>query len=360
MGLVKAGLDTYISYPMTPTSPILHFLASNAEKFKLKVIHPENEIAVMLMALGFSYCGEKAAVGTSGGGFCLMTEGLSFSAMAELPVVVILGQRPGPSTGLPTYSSQTELHFALHAGQGEFARFIAAPGDAEEAYYWAGTALNLSAKFQMPAIVLTDKALGEGSYSFDEDIVKGLKEETPLMWDRKGPYKKYLNTATGVSPCAFVPDKDAVVKVNSYEHDENGITTEDPAVTKTMQDKRLRKEKLLRDELENYDTVKVHGNKDSAVALLCWGSNKGVAVEAAEHFGLKVIQPIVMSPFPLGRFKEALRGVERLIAVEGNATGQLVELVNKYGVAAPEKILKYDGRPFSLDELIGKIGEIVQ
>ncbi len=360
MGLVKGGLNTYISYPMTPTSPILHFLASGAERFKLKVIHPENEIAVMLMALGFSYCGEKVAVGTSGGGFCLMTEGLSFSAMAELPVVIIIGQRPGPSTGLPTYSSQTELHFALHAGQGEFARFIVAPGDAEEAYYWSGMALNISTKFQLPSIILTDKALGEGSYSFDIDSVKGLKEEMPLMWDRKGPYKRYLNTETGVSPLVFVPDKDAIVKVNSYEHDESGITTENPAASKAMQDKRLRKEKFLRDELEGYDTVKVYGKKDSAAALLCWGSNKGVVVEAAEHFGLKVIQPIVMSPFPLGRLKEALRGVERLIAVENNATGQLVTLVNKYGVGAAEKILKYDGRPFSLDELIGKIGEIVR
>ncbi|MDD5437280.1 MAG: 2-oxoacid:acceptor oxidoreductase family protein, partial [Candidatus Omnitrophica bacterium] len=112
LGLIKGGLKTYISYPMTPTSPILHYLAGLADEFSLKVIHPESEISVMLMALGAAYCGEKVAVGTSGGGFCLMTEGLSFSAMAELPAVIVLGQRPGPSTGLPTYSSQTELHFA--------------------------------------------------------------------------------------------------------------------------------------------------------------------------------------------------------------------------------------------------------
>ncbi|MFA6079413.1 MAG: 2-oxoacid:acceptor oxidoreductase subunit alpha [Candidatus Omnitrophota bacterium] len=360
MGMVKAGLNTYIAYPMTPTSPILHYLAANSEKFKIKVIHPESEIAVMLMALGFSYCGEKVAVGTSGGGFCLMTEGLSFSAMAELPVVVIVGQRPGPSTGLPTYSTQTELHFVLSAGQGEFTRFVVAPGDAEEAYYWSGIAMNLSTKFQIPSIILTDKTLGEGSFSFDADSVKNFGPQTPLAWDRNGQYKRYLNTAAGISPLAFAPDKDAVVKVSSYEHDESGITTEDPAITKVMQDKRLGKEKLLRDELDGYDTVNVYGKKDSAVALLCWGSNKGVAIEAAEHFGIKVIQPVVMSPFPLGRLKEALRGIERLIAVENNATGQLTSLVNKYGIGAPEKILKYDGRPFSLDELIGRIGEIVK
>jgi len=122
LGLIKGGLDAYISYPMTPSSPILHFLAEIADDFSLDVIHPESEISVILMALGFSYMGKKVAVGTSGGGFCLMTEGLSFAGMAELPIVIILGQRPGPSTGLPTYSAQTELHFALNAGQGEFVR----------------------------------------------------------------------------------------------------------------------------------------------------------------------------------------------------------------------------------------------
>ncbi len=127
LGLIKGGLNTYIAYPMTPSSPLLHFMANLAEDFSIKVIHPESEISVILMALGASYAGDKVAVGTSGGGFCLMTEGLSFAAMAELPIVIMVGQRPGPSTGLPTYSSQTELHFVLNAGQGEFPRFIVAP-----------------------------------------------------------------------------------------------------------------------------------------------------------------------------------------------------------------------------------------
>ena len=351
LGLIKGGLKTYISYPMTPSSPILHFLADVARDFNLKVIHPESEIGVILMALGFSYMGEKAAIGTSGGGFCLMTEGLSFSGMSELPLVIVLGQRPGPSTGLPTYSAQTDLHFALNAGQGEFPRFIVAPGDPEEAYFWSALAMNIAWKYQIPAIILSDKNLGEGLFNFDIDIIPQIEEERPVLWDKKSPYKRYLNTENGVSPLAFVPDKDAIVKVNSYEHDEFGITSEEIAVTNLMQDKRLRKEKYLLNELESCQTVKVYGNKDSPVTLLCWGSNKGVCVEVAQNLGLKVIQPLVLAPFPVKEFQKALTGVKKIINVENNATGQLIKLIKGFGFNADENILKYDGRPFSLDEL---------
>ena len=137
LGLIKAGLEAYVAYPMTPSSSILDFMAKSAQNFGLKVVHPESEIAVMLMAQGFAYAGVKAAVGTSGGGFCLMTEGLSLAGMAEMPVAIVMAQRTGPSTGLPTYTAQGDLHFVLNAGQGEFPRFVVAPGDAEDAYYWS-------------------------------------------------------------------------------------------------------------------------------------------------------------------------------------------------------------------------------
>ncbi|MFH0778557.1 MAG: 2-oxoacid:acceptor oxidoreductase family protein, partial [Candidatus Eisenbacteria bacterium] len=275
LGLLSAGLATYIAYPMTPTSNLLHFLAGVAKDFPLKVIHPENEIAVMLMALGASYAGDRVAVGTSGGGFCLMTEGFSLAGMAELPVVVVLGQRPGPSTGLPTYTSQTELLFATNAGQGEFLRFVVAPGDVGEAYLWSQIALNLSWKYQTPTIILGDKTLCEGAYSFDVESAMGaggvvagsaggaaedakpgggdvmgsesgaalraggveIGEGTFSHWDGKPPYRRYADDPTGVSPLAFPSEKGAVVKVNSYEHDEFGITTEDPALTNTIQEK---------------------------------------------------------------------------------------------------------------------------
>lgn len=337
LGLVKSGLNTYIAYPMTPTSNVLHFMAANADAFGLKVIHPESEIGVMLMALGCAYTGERVAVGTSGGGFCLMTEGFSFSAMAELPVVVILGQRPGPSTGLPTYSSQTELHFALNAGQGEFTRFVVAPGDSEESYYWAQIALRAAVKYRIPVIIMVDKNMGEGICDFDESSVDAV-----------------------AVPELPVRDGKTVFKINSYEHEENGITTEYPLITESMQNRRLAKTTELAKELDGYKQVGVYGNRGSSTAILCWGSNKGVCVEAARSLELKVIQPIVMSPFPIEQFKEAMSGVDKLIAVENNATGQLAKLILEHGFSADHSVLKYDGRPFCVDELQLKLSSITE
>ena len=357
-GLIKAGLKAYIAYPMTPSSGILHYMASVAEKLSLNVTHPENEISVILMALGFSYAGEKVAVGTSGGGFCLMTEGLSLAAMAELPIVIIVGQRPGPSTGLPTYTSQTELHFVLNAGQGEFSKFVVAPGDAEDAYYWSGVAMNMAWKYQIPSIILSDKTLAEGSYSFDLHAIKDIKEEHPVLWDRKGAYKRYSYSEKGISPLTFAPDKDAIIKINSYEHDEFGITTEDPAITKAMQDKRLGKEAYLSQELEGYETVGIYGDESSPTAILSWGSNKGVAIETAKKLSLKLIHVQVLWPFPVRKFQNALKGVKTLISVENNATGQLARLVQGFGFRVDKKILKYDGRPFTIDELEAKLQQL--
>lgn len=197
LGLIKGNLNTYISYPMTPSSPILHYLANIADDFGLDVIHPESEISVILMALGYTYAGKRAAVGTSGGGFCLMTEALSLSGMAEIPIVIVLGQRPGPSTGLPTYSAQTELHFALNAGQGEFVRFIVAPGDAEESYYWSAIALELSWKYQIPSIILSDKELGESTFNFDINKIATIPEQKPFLWNKKASYQSRKGNSCG-------------------------------------------------------------------------------------------------------------------------------------------------------------------
>ncbi len=358
LGLIKGGLRNYVAYPMTPTTPLLHFLAEEAQNFGLKVIHPESELGVILMAIGFAYAGQKVAVGTSGGGFCLMTEGLSLSGMSEVPVVIVLGQRPGPSTGMPTYSGQADLHFALHAGQGEFVRLVVAPGDLEESYLWSGRALNLAWKYQIPAIVLTDKNLNEGVGNFDLASAGELDDEPPVAWNGgEQGYRRYEDSPTGVSPLAFAPLAGAVVKANSYEHEEYGISTEDPAVTAKMQDKRLRKLKPLAEELKGFRTIGVYGDEEASTALLCWGSNKGVCVESAAALGLKVVQPIVLSPFPDDALRKALAGVDRLIAVENNATGQLARLVAAYGVRVDRMILKYDGRPFALDELEMRLKE---
>jgi 2-oxoglutarate ferredoxin oxidoreductase subunit alpha len=359
LGLVKGGLDTYVSYPMTPSSSLLHFLAEQQEKFGITVVHPENEIAVILMALGFTYAGKRSAVGTSGGGFCLMTEGLSLAGMAELPLVLVVSQRTGPSTGLPTYTGQSELQFILHAGQGEYPRLIVAPGDAQESLYWSAVAMNAAWKFQVPAFILSDKTLSEGTYSVDPAAIPETKRQDSPGWSGMVPYLRYADTSSGISPLAFPGMKDAVIKVNSYAHDEAGITIEDAVHVVQMTKKRLRKGEALSGEMQGYPCVNVSGNPDASTALLCWGSTKGVCNEVAAILGLRVIQPIVLSPFPVVHLQQAVKGVMRLIAVEENATGQLAALAERHGIMPDKKILRYDGRPFSPEDLIEKITEMI-
>jgi len=363
LGLIHGGLDAYISYPMTPTSNLLHFLAEQALHVPITVVHPENEIGVIIMALGFAYAGKKAAVGTSGGGFCLMTEGLSFAGQSEIPVVIVVGQRTGPSTGLPTYTGQSELHFVLHAGQGEFPRLIVAPGDAEESYVWSSLAVQLAWKYQIAAIILGDKTLNEGTYSFDRKELEGYRPDPEIPGEElvNGPaYGRYRLTGSGVSPPAFPGTPDTVVKITSYTHDETGLSTEDAGISVIMAEKRMKKGARLFDEIDRLGAVRTYGDRSSPVALLAWGSNKGVACEVAGLLGLRVIQPIVLSPFPLRQMKEALSGVKRLVSVEDNMDGQLGSLLASRGITVDNQVLKYDGRPFSVGELRGKVMEVLK
>ncbi len=359
LGMVNGGLDVYVSYPMTPSSSVLHFLAEHQEKLGITVVHPENEIAVILMALGFAYAGKRSAVGTSGGGFCLMTEGLSLAGMAELPVTLVISQRTGPSTGLPTYTGQSDLHFVLHAGQGEYPRLIVAPGDAAEALYWSAVAMNMAWKFQIPAFILADKTLSEGTYSVDPAAIPDVSSGDSPRWDGTGPYLRYADATDGVSPLAFPGMKDAVIKANSYAHNEAGITIEDAPTVRQMAKKRLRKGEMLAAEMQGFPGVTVSGIPDAATALLCWGSTKGVCNEIAGLLGLRVIQPVVLTPFPAEQLKKAMNGVTKLIAVEENAMAQLAALAERHGIIPDHKILQFDGRPFLPDDLMVKVKEMI-
>jgi len=359
LGMVNGGLDAYVSYPMTPSSSLLHFFAEEKEKLGITVVHPESEIAVILMALGFAYTGKRSAVGTSGGGFCLMTESLSLAGMAEIPLTLLVSQRTGPSTGLPTYTGQSDLHFVLNAGQGEYPRLIVAPGDAREALYWSEVAMNMAWKFQIPAFILSDKTLSEGTYSVDPAALSEPGSGDSPRWAGTAPYLRYADGPGGVSPLAFPGMKDAVVRANSYAHDEAGITTEDAPTVARMADKRLRKGGMLADEMRGYPGVSVSGISGSSAALFCWGSTKGVCNEIAALLGLRVVRPVVLSPFPVDQLKEAITGVRKLISVEENATAQLAALAERYGIIADEKILRYDGRPFLPDDLLVKVKEMV-
>lgn len=355
LGLLDAGLEGYVAYPMTPSSSILHTLAALADRFGISVVHPENEIAVMLTALGAAYAGRRVAVGTSGGGFCLMTEGFSLAGMAEIPVLVVLGQRPGPSTGLPTYSAQGDLLFALSAGQGEFPRIVAAPGTPEEAWYWAGALMDLAWRFQTPAVLLTDKNLGEGIFSFGKTEKRPVLE--PSLWEGTGEYRRYAIGTGGVSPLAFPGTAGAMVKVNSYAHDEAGITTEDGAVVTHMAEKRREKGVAAAAVLEGYPCVATAGDPGAETVLLCWGSTAGVCAEAARCLDLRVVRPVVLSPFPEAQVKAALAGAGRIVVVEENITGQFARLASHHGIRADAVVGKYDGRPFALEDLERRLQE---
>jgi 2-oxoglutarate/2-oxoacid ferredoxin oxidoreductase subunit alpha len=359
LGAVRAGLKLYVSYPMTPTSSILHFLAQNEVDLGIVTYHPENEIAGVITAIGGAFAGARTMVGTAGGGFALMVEGLSLAAQSETPVVFVVGQRSGPSTGLPTYTCQSDLFFVLNAGHGEFVRFVAVPGDPDEAFLLTGLAMNMAWKYQIPAFVLTDKNLCESTFSFasrgDE-----VKLEGPPLWDGKGQYKRYVRTQGGVSPLAFPGTRAAVVKGNSYEHDEYGITTEEADETTRMQDKRLGKRRALAEDVEKLEAVKVYGDGKARTALITWGSTKGACVEVAEDLGLRVVQPLILEPLPLGQISRALKGATRLIGVENNATGGLARLLGCNGIKIDKSILKYDGRPFTVDGLRAQVEEAIR
>jgi len=354
LGALKSGLEAYVAYPMTPSTGILNYMSTVAQDYKLRVFQPENEIAVVNTAIGMAFAGKKTMVGTSGGGFALMNEALSLSAQAEIPLVVVEGQRMGPSTGVPTYGGQSDLLYVLSSGHGDFDKFVVAPGDEGEAFYLSGLALNISWKYQIPSIILSDKDLAESTYSFDEKLVKNLSESKPILWNGQGVYGRYGITKDGISPLTFPGKKGVVVKGTSYEHDEAGITVDDEISIKAMQDKRSRKFKTLKSEVDKIKSVKVYGNKKSTTALVVWGSVKGVALEAAEREGFRLVQPTIMSPFPEKQMKAALRGVRRTIVAELNSKGQLATLLRSYGIGS-ESILKYTGRPFTANELIKKI-----
>jgi 2-oxoglutarate ferredoxin oxidoreductase subunit alpha len=332
-GAIKSGLEYYYSYPMTPATPVMMELAqlSAQKEAKHKVIELENEIAVMIAALGSSLVGARAIVGSSGGGFDLMTEGLSMAGQAEIPIAIYLSSRPGPSTGLATYSAQDSLNLALYSGHGEFNRVVIAPGDSLESIEATNKVFYLSQKFRVPAFILGDKHLAES-----KEVVEGSE--------------KLLEVKNSI----IKPEK-----FNSYEHDENGIATESAEITKNNFDRRLKVAKEIAKEANKFEMFKIHGNKNSKNLILGWGSTKGAILDAIkdEKLDAKFLQVIFMEPFS-DKIKSELIKAKKVLVVENNATAQLATLVaNKTGFSVEDKnkILRYDGRPFFSDELAEEI-----
>ncbi len=346
LGAVDAGLECYFAYPMTPSTSILGLLSVLEG---VRTYQPESEIAVINAGIGSAYAGRRTMVGTSGGGFALMTEGVSLAAQSETPIVIAMSQRMGPATGVPTYQGQGDLLFVLNSGHGDMMRFVVAPGDAEEAYFWGGKALNVAWKYQLPVVVLLDKELSENRYELALD--ERVKKEEGFLAEDKENYMRY--SGDDISPLCFPGDEGVVVKGTGYEHNKQGIATEDAKEIVAMQNKRIKKHNKLTEEVEEMGGVKCY--QEGRVGIIFWGSTKGVAIEATKNLDVKLIQPIILQPFPKKSFIKELEGVEKIICVETNSTGQLSSVLREQGVVVDDVILKYDGRPFTVEELEGEI-----
>ena len=335
-GFVNSKGDLYFSYPMTPATDVLHILGLSQDG-KHRVFQPENEIAVVNMALGASYTGKKVMVGTSGGGFDLMTEALSFQGMSEIPLVVYLASRPGPGTGVPTYTSQADLDVALRAGHGEFPRIVIAPGDPIECAEKTNEAFYLAEKFNTLSIILSDKHLAESEFSSDRKENKILK----ININRELPGQK-------------------IVRANGYEHDEKGHTIEDAEIVKKMAEKRLEKYEKIKKEVKRFEMVKIYGNKNAENLVVSWGSNKTVILDALDSIdksietgkgNWKFLQVLYLKPLS-DEIKNEIEKAKKVVIVENNLTGQLGRLIReKTGIKIESRILKYDSRPFYCDEL---------
>jgi len=370
LGALNAGCKLYAAYPMTPATPILHFLAPLDREYKMVVIQVENEIAAVNMVAGASFTGVRSMTATSGGGFCLMSEGLGMIGMTETSPVIVLVQRPGPSTGLPTYTAQGDLRFVIHASQGEFPRVVIAPGNVEECFCKTIEAFNLAEKFQIPAIIISDKYLAESNETaepFDQHRIRIDRGQliTETEYTGKEEYKRHKFTENGISPRAIPGTKGAIVRTNADEHNELGYTTEDPALATKMADKRFKKLDALTKELENYETVKLYGPEEADATIIAWGSTKGPIREAMkilsnEDITVNYLQIVYLTPFPASKIQKIQQSAKKTIIVENNKTSQLSSLIQEHLLRTVDhKILKYDGRPFNPEALARSIKEVL-
>jgi len=364
LGAVAAGLRFYAAYPMSPSTSILEALAANADEAGIVVEQAEDEIAAINMAIGSSYAGARAMTGTSGGGFSLMVEALGLSGMAEIPLVVIDVQRPGPVTGLPTRTEQSDLKFVISASQGEFPRMVIAVRNCMDAFNQTMRAFYLAEKYQIPVILLSDQYLGDAT-----STVEAFKPEQNQSIELVGEYSedeylRYKYTDSGISPRLIPGTSKHLVAIDSDEHDERGWITESAEVRVRMMDKRMKKLEGLKQELLEPDFI---GPDSFDTLLIGWGSTWGPIEEAINllnkerqgHFAALVFGDVY--PLPQKRLKEKAAKAKHIINVEQNATGQLAGLIReKTGISCTESVLKYDGRQISGEEIADRIrkGEV--
>ena len=375
---IDSGLTFHCQYPMTPVTGILHSLSREATKNdNLTVIQPEDEIAAINFALGASFAGARSMTASSGGGFALMTESISLAGMAEIPLVIIEGQRPGPATGSPTKTEQGDLNFVLNAGHGDFPRIIIAPGCIKEAYLETKRAFHLAEKYQLPVIILIDKHLAESikSIKFSEKDYNFLKEELSIkrgiineteikqnQLNKNNLFKRYKFNSD--SYLRSIPgNENGIFTCTGDDHDETGCITENP---KCRLEGIERREKKLKQILEELDKPKLIGPENADLTVVSWGSNKGAILEAVENINNKtdseqnkkinVLMVKNMFPFKIEEITKILNSSNKLVLIENNQSSQLNQLIKKETcIDIKDKILRFDGKTFTVDNVYDEL-----
>ena len=374
LGLIHAGCRMYCGYPMTPSSPLLSFIAEMQNETGMIIKQAEDEITAAQMMSGAMLMGTRAATGTSGGGFDLMTETVSLNAIIENPSVFVLAQRPGPATGLPTWTAQGDLLLAIGSAHGEFARCVLSVSDAQDCYDLMPQAFNLAEKYQTPVIVMTDKQIAEALYTqAPYDQKKAKIDRGALVTDPKA-LKKLKSTdrynpkaKDGISP-RWLPGAEAVTFCSQGdEHSPDGSVDETAKNAVAQMEKRMKKMEAMEREIAEPVLTKIDPssgsggelrmeNSDPVLDLLVvsWGSNKGVILDALKGGKEKVgyLHYTYLWPMKTDRLKKLMSKAKKTVLVECNHGGQLGQVIQLAGgPGITKKILKYDGRPFFVDEL---------
>jgi len=383
LGAVVSDCRLYAAYPMTPSSSVLATLAGWQEKTGMVVRHAEDEIAVINTALGAAFAGVRSAVGTSGGGFALMAESISLAGITETPLVIFLAQRPAPATGMPTWTEQEDLLFAVSAGHGEFPRIILAPADIEEMFQLTTQAFNLADIYQTPVIILSDMLLSEshqsvekkavddliGNYQIEKGkiVFKSLQSTSQLSKRKIKPqlFPRYKLTADGISPRLLPGTPGFYYQANSYEHLEDGHTTEEADARKNQVEKRNKKRITYL--ANHFQPPAVYGDFEAAVVVfVSWGSNKGAIIEAQKLLKEKSIRTALVHfsylyPLDGEKISRWFNQNKKYVLVENNSFGQFGKLLKQEaGIEIKKKILKYDGRPIRSEEIVSYIDKLRQ
>ncbi|MFZ5450764.1 MAG: 2-oxoacid:acceptor oxidoreductase subunit alpha [Thermodesulfobacteriota bacterium] len=362
LGALAGGLQFISGYPMTPWTSLFNAIAQRSGRYNVLVEQAEDEIAAINLAIGASFAGARSLTGTSGGGLCLMTEALGLASMTETPLVIVNSMRPGPSTGLPTRTSQGDLAFVLSAGQDDSPRAVLAPGTPAQGYLLAAKALNLADRYQLPVFLLTDQYFGDTQFTHTPEEFPEVEVDRALTaGPASGAYERYAYTESGVSPRRLPGFGPELVVADSDEHTPDGHLTEDLEVRVKMHDKRLRKLQTMVQELGGITTA---GDPVAPLTLVCWGSSQGPVQEAVARLEAagtpaRMVHLSELWPLPAGAVSAALQGTKKLVIAELNAGGQLNRLLRQEtGLQADHLVLKYDGAPFTPEYLLRELTNV--